>query len=92
MGGKQRRTSPQQETKWDLLTLANRPRIGSTAHLTFAGRPDGRHVAYRMNETRLADESAVDVLSQNGSDRLTLVTRGPFDALREPSKSTVAVQ
>jgi hypothetical protein len=45
-----------------------------------------------MNETRLADESAVDVLSQNGPDRLTLVTRGPFDALREPSKSTVAVQ
>jgi sortase A len=45
-------------------------------------RPDGRRVAYRVSDSHIVDKSAVDVLAQDGPDRLTLVTCWPFDALR----------
>jgi sortase A len=45
-------------------------------------RPDGRHISYRIDGARIVDKSAVEVLSQAGRDRLTLITCWPFDALR----------
>lgn len=45
-------------------------------------RRDGVRVAYRVAAARVVDKAAVEVLSQDGPDRLTLVTCWPFDALR----------
>lgn len=45
-------------------------------------RPDGQRITYRVSDARVVDKSALEVLDQQGADRLTLVTCWPFDALR----------
>jgi sortase A len=55
-------------------------------------RPDGRRIAYRVSDARVVDKSAVEVLSQDGADRLTLITCWPFDALRAGGSERYVVE
>jgi sortase A len=55
-------------------------------------RPDGRRISYRVSDARVVDKSAVEVLSQDGADRLTLITCWPFDALRAGGSERYVVE
>jgi sortase A len=45
-------------------------------------RPDGREVAYRVSDTRVADKTDLSPLAPCDGARLTLITCWPFAALR----------
>ncbi len=45
-------------------------------------RPDGRQVGYRVRHRQIVHETRHDVVAQDGSDRLSLITCYPFGAAR----------